>query len=232
MGIISIDTSLGDQKMTSLQKFVDQNQATIEQSMAAIADLQRQLTELQQTVRVQQQVATAQRTASKEVEALLGNTRKLFKDLCSVFPKEALKDLAEEFQTMAGEVISEYEKFSQSSRFLQGSDEEVEVTEPTPQAKDFPLIVEAMPPEDDDEIPLTASQVEQVLSQWDESTLDFLKQQLGLNGRIKRLSAIAQKIAENQLSHKSLKGIREAAKLTATWRNPVLSNTNGGLSRH
>ena len=90
--------------MSSLQKFIDDQTQAVEQSLEAIADLQRQLNELNTQLRVQQQIGQAQKTANFEVEDWLKQGKKLMKDLCSVFPVEALEDLAQEVVEMSQDI--------------------------------------------------------------------------------------------------------------------------------
>ncbi|WP_013324646.1 hypothetical protein [Gloeothece verrucosa] len=79
--------------MNSLQKYIDIQATQIEQNLAAIADLQQQLNELNQQVRVQQQVNQAQKTSQVEVSKALKSLEKLFKDICGIYPPEAIDDL-------------------------------------------------------------------------------------------------------------------------------------------
>lgn len=130
--------------MTRLQSYINQEQQQIENALGAIADLQRQLNELQQQVRVQQQVNQAQQTAEKEVKDWLNQGKKLFKDLCGVFPKEALQDLVGEIDALATEVTQSYEQYATSERFLQGAEDEEEIETPI-KVTELPLIVEALP---------------------------------------------------------------------------------------
>jgi predicted nucleic acid-binding Zn-ribbon protein len=134
--------------MSRLQPYINQQQQQIENAVSAISDLQKQLNELQQQVRVQQQVNQAQQTAEKEVKDWLNQGKKLFKDLCGVFPKEALQDLVSEIDTIVTEVSQSYEQYATSERFLQGSQEEEETETPV-EIKEFSLIVEALPAEDE-----------------------------------------------------------------------------------
>ena len=208
--------------MSSLQSYIDQNAQEIEHSLAAIAELQKQLQDLTQQVRIQQQLNQAQKTANKEVEDVKSQVRKLFKDLCSVFPKEAISDLGDELKQMSDDVVQEYEHYAESSRFLSGTTEEEE----QPQASEFPLIVEALPPEDDEITLLSSSQIEQVIQAWDDTTIEFVKKQLKISGRVKRKNAIAAKIAEAKITHKMLLNLLNAAELTRSWQPPALNSQN------
>lgn len=210
--------------MSSLQQYIEQNSAQINESLAAIASLQKQLAELNQQVRIQQQLNQAQKTASKEVDAWLAQGKKLLKDLCSVYPAEAISDLVSDVQAMASEVQEQYDNYAQSTRFLSGAEDDEE-QQSQPQASELPLIVEALPAEDNDVLPLSASQVERIIEDWDEPTLEFVKQQLGIN-RVKRKNAIAVKIAEISVTHKALRNLLDAAQLTASLRQPVLNGKN------
>ena len=82
--------------MTSLQKYIDNQSQHIEDSLQEIAELQQQLNDLQQKLRISQQVHQAQKTASAEVSKSLNHLKKLFKDLCGIYPAEVLDDLADE----------------------------------------------------------------------------------------------------------------------------------------
>ncbi len=160
--------------MSSLQKFIDNQTQAVEQSLETIANLQRQLNELQGQVRVQQQISQAQKTANKEVEDWLKQGRKLFKDLCSIYPAEALEDLAQEVTEMSIEVQDNYEEYQQSARFLNGAEEDDDATETD--AKDLPMLVENLPDVDDDEQVLFATQIEQIIQEKPPEIIEFVRQ--------------------------------------------------------
>ncbi|EAZ90052.1 hypothetical protein [Crocosphaera chwakensis] len=198
--------------MSSLQKFIDNQAEAVEQSLEAIASLQRQLNEIQGQVRVQQQISQAQKTANKEVEDWLKQGRKLFKDLCSIYPAEALEDLAQEVVEMSQEVKENYNEYQKSARFLKGAEEDEDETETD--AKDLPVLVENLPDIDDDTQVLFASQIEVIISEKPPEIIDFIRQQFNISGRIKKMSALTRKLAENQLTRKRLEQFIKAAELT------------------
>ena len=82
-----------------------------------------------------------------------------------------------------------------------------------------------MPPENDDETILTQSQVETIIRNKDDNTLTFLKQQLGISGRVKQLSTLSRKMAEKLLTRKRIEDIIIANELL----NKPLS-LNGSLN--
>lgn len=197
--------------MSSLNKYIEQQQTQINESLEAIAQLQQQLTQLQQQVRVTQQLNQAQETAEREVTAWLKQGRKLLRDLCGVYPVAAIADLAEEVTAIASEVQAEYEQHAQSGRFLNGVEEEEDNAK---SAKDMPLIVESLPSESDNETPLSTSQVEQLLQGCDEPRLSFLKQQTGIDGRVKKLPILAKRLSEQGMTHFRLRQLLQAAELS------------------
>ncbi|MGB5769423.1 MAG: hypothetical protein WBM32_06070 [Crocosphaera sp.] len=216
--------------MSSLQKFIDNQAQAVEQSLEAIADLQRQLNELQGQVRVQQQISQAQKTANKEVEDWLKQGRKLFKDLCSIYPPEALEDLAQEVVEMSQEVKENYSEYQQSARFLNGAEEDEGGTETD--AKDLPILVENLPDIDDDQQVLFASQIEQIIQGKPPEIIDFIRKQFDISGRIKKMSALTRKLAENQLTRKRLEQFIKAAELTTGFTGiKVLATSNGTNNR-
>ncbi|MCU0536735.1 MAG: hypothetical protein MUD14_22840 [Hydrococcus sp. Prado102] len=188
--------------MTRLQSYINQEQQQIENALGAIADLQRQLNELQQQVRVQQQVNQAQQTAEKEVKDWLNQGKKLFKDLCGVFPKEALQDLVGEIDALATEVTQSYEQYATSERFLQGAEDEEETETPIKVAE-LPLIVEALPAEDDNQTILTAEQIERIISGNDDAVLDELKQRFNIQ-RVRTIQGLAKKLEELNITRRKL----------------------------
>jgi uncharacterized phage infection (PIP) family protein YhgE len=188
--------------MTRLQSYINQEQQQIENALGAIADLQRQLNELQQQVRVQQQVNQAQQTAEKEVKDWLNQGKKLFKDLCGVFPKEALQDLVSEIDALATEVSQSYEQYATSERFLQGAEDEEETETPT-KVTELPLIVEALPAEEDNQTILTAEQIERIISGNDDTVLDELKQRFNIQ-RVRTVQGLAKKLEELNITRKKL----------------------------
>jgi hypothetical protein len=188
--------------MTRLQSYINQEQQQIENALGAIADLQRQLNELQQQVRVQQQVNQAQQTAEKEVKDWLNQGKKLFKDLCGVFPKEALQDLVGEIDALATEVTQSYEQYATSERFLQGAEDEEE-TETQTKVTELPLIVEALPAEDDNQTILTAEQIERIISGNEDNVLDELKQRFNIQ-RVRTVQGLAKKLEELKITRKKL----------------------------
>ena len=216
--------------MSSLHSFIENQTQAVEQSLKAIADLQRQLNELNSQLRVQQQIGQAQKTANFEVEDWLKQGKKLMKDLCSIFPVEALKDLAEEVVEMSQEVQANYNEYQQSGRFLNGAEEEEEVTET--EGKDLPILVENLPDIDDDEQVLFASQIEAVIQQKPPHIIEFVRQQFNISGRIKKMSALTRKLAENHLTRKRLEQILTAAELTtgATGMRMLATTNSNGTS--
>jgi hypothetical protein len=200
--------------MTSLQKYINEQEQNIQQSLTEISELQKQLNELQQKLRISQQIHQAQKTAEVEVSKSLNQLKKLFKDICGIYPPEILDDLASEITNMAEEVKDNYQEYANSGRFLNGAEDDKD-EEPTTltDSKDYALIVESLPPEEDNETILTSSQVETIIRQKNETVHQFLKQQLGINGKVKRLPILAEKIADEQLTRKLLSEIIKAAEL-------------------
>ena len=216
--------------MSSLQKFIDDQAQAVEQSLEAIADLQKQLNELNSQLRVQQQIGQAQKTANKEVEDWVKQGKKLMKDLCSIFPSEALQELAEEVVEMSQEVQDNYEEYQQSGRFLNGEEDEDEVTQTNEKdMKQIPMLVENLPHVDDDEQVLFDSQIEQIIQGKPPEIIEFIRQQFNVSGRIKKMSALTRKLAENQLTRKRLEQILTAAELTTgvTGGTKMLMTSNG-----
>ncbi|MEL4896591.1 hypothetical protein [Crocosphaera sp. Alani8] len=216
--------------MSSLQKFIDNQAQAVEQSLEAIADLQRQLNELQGQVRVQQQTGQAQKTANKEVDDWLKQGRKLFKDLCSIYPAEALEDLAQEVVEISQEVKNNYTEYQESGRFLNGEEEEDEVIKTDEKdMTNIPMLVESLPDVDNDEQVLFASQIEAIISNKPTEIIEFIRQQFNVSGRIKKMSALTRKLAENKLTRKRLEQILTAAELTTgvTGATKMLMTSNG-----
>ncbi len=133
---------------------------------------------------------------------------------CGIYPAEVLDDLADEIAGMAEEVKENYEEYAQSGRFLNGAeDEEIEENQNLTSADDYTLIASALPPENDDETILTQPQVETIIRNQDDKTLTFLKQQLGISGRVKQLSTLSLKMAEKRLTRKRIEDIIRASEL-------------------
>ena len=200
--------------MTSLNNYIENQSQHIEESLQEIAKLQQQLNDIQQKLRIEQQLHQAQKTAEVEVSKSLNQLKKLFKDLCGIYPVEALDDLANEIADMAEEVKGDYEEHAKSGRFLNGADEEeIEESKELTDANDYTLIAEALPLENDVLTILSQSQIETIIRQKDDSTLTFLKQQLGISGRVKQMSTLSQKMAEQKLTRKRIEDIITAAEL-------------------
>lgn len=72
-----------------------------------------------------------------------------------------------------------------------------------------------MPLEDDNETILIQSQIETIIRHKDDKILTFLKQQLGISGRVKQRSTLSQKMAEQKLTRKRIEDIMTAAKLVS-----------------
>ena len=216
--------------MSSLNQFIQEQEQDVNQLNQTLLNLQQQLNDLQTQIRVQQQVHQAQKTANKEVEDWLKQGRKLFKDLCSVFPTEALEDLAQEVVEMSQEVQDNYEEYQQSGRFLNGEEDEDEVTETDEKdMKHIPMLVENLPHVDDDEQVLFDSQIEAIISNKPTEIIEFIRQQFNVSGRIKKMSALTRKLAENKLTRKRLEQILTAAELTTgvTGATKMLMTSNG-----
>ncbi len=202
--------------MTSLNKYIENHNQDIEQTQEQISEIQKQLRDLEQQLRVKQQLHQAQKTAEVEVSNSLNHLRKLFKDLCSIYPPEALDDLADEIADMAEEVKSNYEEYAQSGRFLNGAaDEEIEESKELTDANDYPLIVESLPDIEDNSTILTSSQIETIIKSKDAQIHSFIRQQLEISGRVKQLSTLTKKMADKQLTRKRLEDIIRAAELVS-----------------
>ena len=200
--------------MTSLNKYIENHNQEIEQTQEQILEIQKQLRDLEQQLRIKQQLHQAQKTAEVEVSNSLNHLKKLFRDLCSIYPPSALDDLADEIADMAEEVKENYDEYANSGRFLNGTEEEeIEDNQNLTSADDYTLISEALPPENDDETILTQSQVETIIRNKDDNTLTFLKQQLGISGRVKQLSTLSRKMAEKLLTRKRIEDIIRASEL-------------------
>ena len=203
--------------MTSLNKYIENHNQEIEETQEQISEIQKQLRDLEQQLRVKQQLHQAQKTAEVEVSKSLNHLKKLFKDLCSIYPPSALDDLAEEIADMAEEVKENYEEYAQSGRFLNGAeDEELEDNQNLTSADNYTLIASALPPLNDDETILTQSQVETIIRNKNDKTLTFLKQQLGISGRVKQLSTLSRKMAEQLLTRKRIEDIIKASELLSS----------------
>ena len=203
--------------MTSLQNYITTKEQEINESLAQVAERQRQLQDLQQKLRIEQQLHQAQKTAETEVSKQFNNLKKLFKDLCGIYPVEAIDDLVQDIQEMAEEVRESYDEYAESGRFLNGSEgEEAENNSTLTEAKDFPMIAEALPDVEDDTTVLTSSQIEGLLNSKEDKIHNFLKRQLGISGKVKRLSVLAEKIAAQQLTRKRLEDLITAGELIQT----------------
>ncbi|MEM8779856.1 MAG: hypothetical protein AAGF26_13475 [Cyanobacteria bacterium P01_G01_bin.49] len=210
--------------MTSLQNFVKTKGQEIEQSLAQISELQKQLADLQQKLRIEQQLHQAQRTAETEVSKHLTGLGKLFKDLCGIFPPEAINTLVEDIEKMAENVKESYEQYAESGRFLKGEEsEEIEAQSALTDASHFPVLVEALPDIEDNTTLLSSSQIEVIINNQGEETHNFLKQQLGISGKIKRPSVLAEKIASLNVTRKRLEQLLEAYNLVRA--RPVLNGS-------
>ncbi len=200
--------------MTSLNKYIENHNQEIQQTQEQISQIQKQLRDLEQQLRVEQQLYQAKETAEVEVSDTFIHLKKLFIDICGVFPPSALDDLADEIADMAEEVKENYQEYAQSGRFLNGAEEEeIEESQELTDANDYHLIIESLPLEDDNEIILTQSQIETIIRHKDDKILTFLKQQLGISGRVKQMSTLSQKMAEQKLTRKRIEDIMTAAEL-------------------
>ena len=202
--------------MTSLNKYIENHNQDIEQTQEQISEIQKQFRNLEQQLRVKQQLHQAQKTAEAEVSNSLNHLKKLFKDLCGIYPVEVLDDLADEIADMAEEVKENYEEHAQSGRFLNGAEEEeTESNSTLTDAKDYPLIVESLPDIEDNSTILTSSQIETIIKSKDAQVHSFIRQQLGISGRVKQLSTLTKKMANKQLTRKRLEDIIRAAELVS-----------------
>ncbi len=108
--------------MTSLQQFINNKAQDIQEAKNQISELQQQLNDLTQKLRGQEQLHQAQKSAETEVAKELNQLKKLFKDLCGIYPVEAIDNLVEDIQQMAEEVKVDYDQYAESGRFLNGND--------------------------------------------------------------------------------------------------------------
>ena len=95
--------------------------------------------------------------------------------------------------------------------------------------KHIPMLVENLPHVDDDEQVLFDSQIEAIISNKPTEIIEFIRQQFNVSGRIKKMSALTRKLAENQLTRKRLEQILTAAELTTgvTGGTKMLMTSNG-----
>lgn len=209
--------------MQTLQQFHQQQQDQNQQLGVQIEALAQQLKDLQQQFRVQEAIAKNQQVFNQQFEKQIKGLKSLLKDACSLYPIEMLDGVKEELNGVIDEVKEDYDNLSQSDRFLNSPEEEVEDNIVQLESSQPLQIVETLPPEDDDEINLTASQVEVVITHLNDDLITAIKSSLKIDGRIKDLSKIADVIAKIPVTHKKLKKFIEGIDETLSFRTKLLA---------
>ena len=80
-----------------------------------------------------------------------------------------------------------------------------------------------------------ATQIEQIIQGKPSEIIEFVRQQFNVSGRIKKMSALTRKLAENQLTRKRLEQILTAAELTTGvtgMRMLATTNSNGTSAKN
>jgi hypothetical protein len=202
--------------MSNINKHIQQKEEKLSNLEATLKQIQEQLNSINQELRVESQLAKAQQQISSEWNTEKGKVKKLLKDACSCFEVTALDDFAQDVLEIVMEVKGDYQDYSQSDRFLNSETSAIEDEEVDVIPSNQPLIVGALPQDDDDQNQLSSYQVLQYLNKDELDADDLAKLQAILNipGRIKKPENVAAAISKTLITRAKLFGIVQLIKAT------------------
>jgi len=202
--------------MSNINKHLQQKEEKLSNLETAIKQIQEQLNSITQELRVESQLAKAQQQISSEWSSEKGKVKKLLKDACSCFEITSLDDFAQDVLEIVEEIKGDYHDYAQSDRFLNSEtsaieDEEIEVI-----PNNQPLIVGALPQDNDDQTELSSYQILQYFNRDELDVDDLTKLQtiLDIPGRIKKPENIATAISKTLITRAKLFGIVQLIKST------------------
>jgi len=219
------------------QQYIDQTKAEINATEQSINDIQaqidllkQQMSEFEQKMRVIKQVETAQESAQQELQnwiyTFISEGKKIIKDACGVFPETFIDDIQaeinEQFDEVKQEVQENYNKYSQSDRFL-NSETQQQQDEQSQQS----LLADALP-ENPQEI-LNENQIQQVITPLEEKQVTFIRNKLSISNRIKKINSLARAIAKKQVSYQQLLNFIELYNIEQAMNNNISSQNNLSL---
>jgi hypothetical protein len=209
--------------MSNINKHLQQKEEKLSNLETAIKQIQEQLNSITQELRVESQLAKAQQQISSEWSSEKGKVKKLLKDACSCFDITSLDDFAQDVLEIVEEVKGDYQDYAQSDRFLNSETSAIEDEEPAVIPNNQPLIVGALPQDDDDQNQLSSYQVLQYFNKDELDADDLAKLQAILNipGRIKKPENIATAISKTLITRAKLFGIVQLIKSTKISNSPL-----------
>lgn len=214
--------------MSNIEKHLQQKADKLTSLETAIAQIQEQLNSITQELRVESQLAKAQQQISSEWSTEKNRVKKLLKDSCSCFDITALDDFAQDVLEIVEEVKADYQNYAQSDRFLNAETSALEDDEPDVQPSNQPLIMGALPQNNDDQIELSSYQILQYFNRDELDADDLAKLQaiLNIQGRIKKPENIAAAISKTLITRAKLYGIVQLIKATKVNNNPSNGHNN------
>lgn len=206
------NTCKKETNMGALEKHQRAKQQNLDSLNTALTQIQQQLLDLQQEIRIQGQLAKAQESLAKEFDKAKEGFKRLLRDSCACFDKSALDDMLEDLTTIVEETKADYDRFSESDRFVNMDTANEQDETPQLQSAGFHILADAspsiskdIPSEDDDTIPLSEKNIETVLIVQPDEVLTKLKPIFGIDGRTKSIDKIASAIAIQKITHYRLR---------------------------
>lgn len=186
--------------MSQLTKYIDSQNKVILDNENQIMELQQALEDSKQKLKLEKVLLKGREIALSEIKTNYNSLTSLLRDICSVLPIESLDLIKEELVEIIDSTKQEYERYSQSDRFLNIETKSVEDA-------DLNLFSQkvSLPATDDTKTLLTAKQLESIISELAEDVLEELKGIYEIDGRIKKLDSLAISFSEKQITMVQLK---------------------------
>ena len=200
--------------MTSLQQTIDRSNSQIQELANQAKLIEQQLRDLQHQIKIMGVKTELQTNTQNQFKDILSSFRTLARNACSCLEKKDLDLFLIDLTQIVEEAKANYDEYHQSDRILNQQTQEIEDEEvsestalPQPDASHYTVLVEAstdLPEPDNDTYLLSSDQVEQVIKDCPETTLNRLKGLLNLNSRLRNLTSIAKAISQKQITHQKL----------------------------
>ncbi len=204
------------------QEYLEPQEQGIEDQKKQIEDLQKQLRELQKALRSDELLHRARQAADREIDQWMTGGEKLAKDICSIYPPDAIVSMAKEISDRFAAIAQQHQQYAASKRFLNPSaDSEDDATDnnftPGNQnnngGKTEPEVVEVavleaqpdLPDSDDTVTPLTSEQIEYILKKENSEDLILeVRNYWEISSSIKKLPTLAKYLEKKDVTHEAL----------------------------
>ena len=201
----------------SLEQYKENLNNHIEKQEEVLEQLAAQIQQLQMELRWDKKKLNDQTQIQKEIDKWLKHGKKLLEDACGAFPREAMKDIVDEVDKIATEVVEKYDDLEQQYTYLMrevdqpptikaiesGRKEEEEETSGG-------VVIEIEPDENPDGT-LTAKGAERQIEDLEHEVQQKIASMIGT--RATKPNTIGKAIADNNMTRQDLDKMIDAAKM-------------------